>query len=139
MECFQSSEAISASECGHVFHEACIARWLGESGDHCPYCRTAIIDKERLVRLFFFTTTAKINHQHAGDNCERQEVSTATLGCAECRQKEATIEELAHECRRQASLIGKLTDACRKKDETIGELAYSSNQLTKALELAFTY
>ena len=57
MEYFQSNDSISASQCGHVFHEACIARWLGESGaihsvGHCPQCRSKV-SKVRLTRLFF--------------------------------------------------------------------------------------
>ena len=54
MERFQSSEAISASECGHVFHLACISHWLavGDPSGECPQCRSTL-DRHRLVRLYF--------------------------------------------------------------------------------------
>ena len=83
MEHFQSSEAISASRCGLVFHEACITRWLDESGGvffsygHCPQCRS-LISKVRLVRLFFTaaadddTSTDRVNHQRNIDQLKEQ-------------------------------------------------------------------
>ena len=62
IEQFQSNDTILASECGHVFHEACIAYWLDESvhsiGD-CPQCRTTI-DRVRLTRLFFTETSRTV-------------------------------------------------------------------------------
>ena len=57
MERFESSDAISASECGHVFHGACIARWLDTSSSarvssQCPQCRSTV-SRDHLVRLYF--------------------------------------------------------------------------------------
>ena len=53
----RSDEAVTASKCGHVFHEACITRWLSVVMDTpvpqvCPQCRSTV-DRERLVRLYF--------------------------------------------------------------------------------------
>ena len=108
MEHFQSSDAISASQYGHVFHEACIARWLDESGGvfsvgHCPQCRT-IVNKVLLTRLFFTesspnrattTTTATTSSQSDIDTLQarivRAKKSIEELR-TECRQKTAKIE-----------------------------------------------
>ena len=73
MEHFESSAAISASRCGHVFHEACIARWLGESR-HCPQCRT-VVNKVCLTRLFFTDSSVTsrataVNHQRSIDKLQ---------------------------------------------------------------------
>ena len=34
MERFRSEEAISASQCGHVFHLECITHWLNAMSPH---------------------------------------------------------------------------------------------------------
>ena len=33
------------TECNHIFHEACISRWL-DANDTCPVCRTVIQEEE---------------------------------------------------------------------------------------------
>ena len=150
MEHFQSSDAISASECGHVFHEACIARWLDESGilavGHCPQCRT-VVNKECLMRLFFTATDssrtlaitqrdidklqARIDDLNV--DCRRKEDSIVALN-AECRRKEDTIDLLTYECRQQAWTIDDLTDDCRRKDRSIEELTEAGEQKDETIE-----
>ena len=150
MDHFQSSDAISASECGHVFHEACITRWLDEgvggvflSYGHCPQCR-GLISKMRLVRLFFTaadddddTSTARVNHQRDIDQLKEQ-IALANKRVAEltddCRHKQYLVVALGTECRQTKSKIADLTDASERKDATIAEQAARVNQLNKTLE-----
>ncbi|RUS82071.1 hypothetical protein EGW08_010179 [Elysia chlorotica] len=51
---FESSHSvnISATPCGHVFHEACLMRWMDTSST-CPSCRTHIKKTQVIKRLFF--------------------------------------------------------------------------------------
>ena len=152
MEHMQSSEAISASKCGHVFHEACIARWLGESSvfsvGQCPQCRT-VISKAGLTRLFFTHSSTQVNHQRhidtlteriavankriseLGDDCRRKEDSIVALG-DECRQKKATLDKLTCNCRRQASKIDELNDDCEQLNELIDELTDARERKKRA-------
>ena len=126
MEHFESSAAISASECGHVFHEACIARWLDESGflsvGHCPQCRT-IVNKVCLTRLFFTDSSVTsrataVHHQRDIDELQAR-IDKLT---DDCRRKEDSIAALQAECRRKTRTIDELTDGCQSKEQTIEEL-----------------
>ncbi|GFR82167.1 E3 ubiquitin-protein ligase TRAIP-like [Elysia marginata] len=51
---FESTQTvnISATPCGHVFHEACLMRWMDTSST-CPSCRTHIKKTQVIKRLFF--------------------------------------------------------------------------------------
>lgn len=42
--------SVSATECGHVFHDVCLRRWLAASRS-CPTCRKQLRG-ERIVKLF---------------------------------------------------------------------------------------
>ena len=130
MEHFQSSDAISASQCGHVFHEACIARWLRESGGRCPQCRS-IISKVLLTRLFFTesspnrattTTTATTSSQSDIDTLQarivRAKKSIEELR-TECRLKTAKIEELTKARRKQETDFAKLTLTLKARDKSL--------------------
>ena len=88
MEHFESSEAISTSECGHVFHSACITQWLDESDTstglsgvgQCPQCRSTV-DRKHLVRLFF------------SESCSTKDTSTGELR-AQLKLANERIEEM---------------------------------------------
>ncbi|VDK33131.1 unnamed protein product [Taenia asiatica] len=45
-------EHISALFCGHIFHAACIKKWL-ESSPTCPQCRITVFGSEKIPRIFF--------------------------------------------------------------------------------------
>ena len=129
-EHFQSSEAISAGKCGHVFHEACIARWLGESGGHCPQCRT-LINKCGLTRLFFTQSSAK-----STSTINELQTRIAQL-IAECRRKEDSILALHLDSGRQKATIELFTDKCRRIEATIKELKADcrhKHRLTMAID-----
>ncbi|KAK3745948.1 hypothetical protein RRG08_057748 [Elysia crispata] len=51
---FESTQTvnISATPCGHVFHEVCLMRWMDTSST-CPSCRTHIKKTQVIKRLFF--------------------------------------------------------------------------------------
>lgn len=48
------NSSVSATECGHVFHEECLARWLSRSRS-CPTCRKPL-RQDRVFRLFLNPT-----------------------------------------------------------------------------------
>ena len=160
MEHFESSAAISASRCGHVFHEACIARWLGESR-HCPQCRT-VVNKVCLTRLFFTDSSTSrataVNHQRdidklqaridkLTDDCQRKGETIEELTCdrrykrnelillkAEFRRKNAKIDELTYASEQKDVTIATLTKSNHERADLVVEQAARLNQLTKALE-----
>ena len=148
LEHFQSSDAISASHCGHVFHEACIERWLGESGaihslGQCPQCRSTI-DQLRLTRLFFTdssvsatATDTGVNHQRVIDELqERITFANKRIAglTAECRGQEDSIVSLTVERRQKTKTINELRSSCQQKDATIEELTNDISKLKKKLE-----
>ena len=131
MEHFQSSEAISASECGHVFHQACILLGLNESCGfssigNCPQCRSSI-NKVRLTRLFFtdsLTSTATVNQRDI-DKLQAR-ITLANKRIAEltddCRRKDRSIEELIDDCEHRDEIIDELRNNCATRDNTIASL-----------------
>ncbi|XP_066296638.1 E3 ubiquitin-protein ligase TRAIP-like [Branchiostoma lanceolatum] len=51
---FTDDNPISATPCGHTFHEACLTRWLGTpNGNSCPQCRTRVTARSVISKLFF--------------------------------------------------------------------------------------
>ena len=146
MEHFESSAAISASRCGHVFHEACIARWLGESR-HCPQCRT-VVNKVCLTRLFFTDSSTSrataVNHQRdidklqaridkLTDDCQRKGETIEELTC-DHRYKRNELILLKAECRRNDVTIAMLTKMNQERAVMIVEQVDRFNKLTKAIE-----
>ena len=39
-------EEVAVLGCGHTFHAACMARWVGEGHFSCPYCRAEVARRE---------------------------------------------------------------------------------------------
>jgi hypothetical protein len=45
--------SISAIQCGHLFHEECLSRWLNSGQKTCPQCRYTTTSKAIIKKLFF--------------------------------------------------------------------------------------
>lgn len=39
---------VTATQCQHTYHQACIVEWLGSHGTDCPYCRREMISLKAL-------------------------------------------------------------------------------------------
>ncbi|CAO1415808.1 unnamed protein product [Diamesa serratosioi] len=52
---YSSEHVMCIPQCGHVFHENCVNRWL-ELNPSCPKCRI-FCSSETLLKLFFGTDT----------------------------------------------------------------------------------
>lgn len=48
----QNDEHMSATRCGHVFHEMCLSQWL-KTSQTCPKCRTEISKKKHVIPKLF--------------------------------------------------------------------------------------
>ncbi|KAF8784287.1 E3 ubiquitin-protein ligase TRAIP-like [Argiope bruennichi] len=62
---FDGAVGIVTTQCGHIFHNSCIEKWLARSGT-CPECRN-IVFKESLTKLFFNVSF----DDKSGNNIER--------------------------------------------------------------------
>lgn len=91
------NSSVSATECGHVFHEACLARWLSRSRS-CPTCRKPL-RQDRVFRLFLNPTDFLLSD---GDDADvllllRRQLSDArdqleAAAASERRQQEVAAE-----------------------------------------------
>jgi hypothetical protein len=43
---------ISAIQCGHLFHEECLSKWLGSGQKTCPQCRFTTSSKTIVKKLY---------------------------------------------------------------------------------------
>lgn len=51
---FESESRINKLECGHLFHNVCLEKWLKYSNTTCPLCRTPMMpQEEEEVDCFF--------------------------------------------------------------------------------------
>ena len=127
MERFESNEAISASECGHVFHTACITQWLDKSAmpwsGQCPQCRSTV-DRNYLVRLYFNESST---FSHELDDLHDQ------LDFANDR-----IDELSDECARREAAefdlrerLDSLNASYEQRGEWLDRQSSHIEQLTK--------
>ena len=139
MECFQSSDVISASRCGHVFHHGCITRWLRESGIHCPQCRSVIV-KVTLTRLFFtesspYRATSTTATSTTSSQCEIDVLETnANKLRAECRQKTDKIAELTKaNQQKEKNLVNQMLKN-HESDQSLDAQTSLNRKLTKTLE-----
>ena len=51
-EVFDGIRDVSVVPCGHMFHSACLGRWLSQSMT-CPQCRNHVTLKSTIHKLFF--------------------------------------------------------------------------------------
>ena len=52
-ELFLVNSQISACNCGHIFHEECLSRWLKTGNQtNCPQCRAKVKDSTIIKRLY---------------------------------------------------------------------------------------
>ena len=140
MEHFETSEAISASHCGHVFHEACITRWLGQgvvrSVGYCPQCR-AIVNRVGLTRLFFTHSSSTDVKQREIDELQariaRDNKRIVTL-TDDCRRKEEEIEKLTADFQNNQYSVVALSAECRQKRATIERLTCDSRRQASKID-----
>ena len=48
-----TASAITACQCGHVYHDECIMRWICSNSQTCPQCR--VYNNELLLKRLYFT------------------------------------------------------------------------------------
>ena len=142
-ERLRPEEAISASECGHVFHEACITNLLGESDSstvsglgQCPQCRSTV-DRNHLVRLFFSEScSAKDHSEELAHEQMSKKQALSEQDKNELERAKLRIDHLELKCELNATIIARLeqerkdaipklkwpltdvSDGVRKSDET---------------------
>lgn len=71
--------SVSATECGHVFHDVCLRRWLAASRS-CPTCRKQL-RLENIVKLYL-DGAALLSHgciRNSDDRCQRLQREMRTL------------------------------------------------------------
>lgn len=55
---FAANSQISAVNCGHLFHEDCLSKWLNSGQKTCPQCRSAASSKTIIKKLYVTECTS---------------------------------------------------------------------------------
>ena len=111
-ECFVINSQITACNCGHIFHEECIFRWLKSSQKTCPQCRAKVTEATVIKRLFLTESESSASM-----------FSTQALA-TRVNDKSEIDSEKFEDC---LIKIGELKETIRDKNDTL-------TSKTKALE-----
>ncbi|CAF1079184.1 unnamed protein product [Rotaria sordida] len=118
---FFLSSTISASPCGHLFHDKCLDRWLiDERKKTCPQCRTSITPKQVLKKLYLMEPLCQTQVPSGGQDSSEllNQLETQETKIFECEQR----------CRKALNDLQKSeerlqhVDLSNKKDEQIKSL-----------------
>ncbi|CAF1537699.1 unnamed protein product [Rotaria magnacalcarata] len=137
---FFLSSIISASPCGHLFHDKCLDRWLvDERKKTCPQCRTPITPKQVLKKLYLMeplcqTQLPSSSHDSSDLLNQLDAQETKILECEQrCRKALSDLQK--SEERRQAfendaiSLRKQFNEQTNKHQRTINERDAKINML----------
>ncbi|CAF3034059.1 unnamed protein product [Rotaria sp. Silwood2] len=137
---FFLSSIISASPCGHLFHDKCLDRWLiDERKKTCPQCRTSITPKQVLKKLYLMEPLCQTQVPCGGQDSSEllNQIETQEAKILDCEQRcRKTLHDLQKsEERRQAfendviSLRKQLTEQSNKNQRIINERDAKINML----------
>ncbi|CAF1003637.1 unnamed protein product [Rotaria sordida] len=87
---FFLSSTISASPCGHLFHDKCLDRWLiDERKKTCPQCRTSITPKQILKKLYLMEPLCQTQVPSGGQDSSEllNQLETQETKILECEQR----------------------------------------------------
>ncbi|CAF2882321.1 unnamed protein product [Rotaria sp. Silwood2] len=137
---FFLSSIISASPCGHLFHDKCLDRWLiDERKKTCPQCRTSITPKQVLKKLYLMEPLCQTQVPSGGQDSSEllNQIETQEAKILDCEQRcRKTLHDLQKsEERRQAfendviSLRKQLTEQSNKNQRIINERDAKINML----------
>lgn len=93
------NNSVSATECGHVFHESCLSRWMSRSRS-CPTCRKPL-RQDRVFRLFLNPTDFVLSDGVDTDGLQllRRQLSEARDQLEAAAASERRQHEVASELR----------------------------------------
>ncbi|CAF0801316.1 unnamed protein product [Adineta steineri] len=137
---FFLSSTISASPCGHLFHDKCLDRWIiDERKKTCPQCRTAITPKQIIKKLYLMEPLCQTQMPAGGhDSSElliRLEAQETKVLESEQRCRKILNDLQKSEERRQAfendvtTLRKQITEQSTKHQRTINERDAKINML----------
>ncbi|KAL5111500.1 E3 ubiquitin-protein ligase TRAIP [Taenia crassiceps] len=121
-----ANEHISALFCGHVFHAACIKKWL-ESSPTCPQCRIMVFSSKKIPRIFFSFIDS--SSRLCGDaqltdglrSSSTQDISSARLEIVRLRgalsSLEAQVKSAERKINEQATEINTISELYRETNE----------------------
>lgn len=74
-ELFVASDDVRATNCGHLFHIACLKQWM-ERSKSCPQCRTKCTDRN-IFRIYFNLSSLDVSTIDVG--ALQEQVDNASL------------------------------------------------------------
>ena len=98
---FVVSAHISACQCGHVFHEECLMRWVGTKKT-CPQCRARVVESTIIKRLYMTEADA---------SATQMSVASGSMSAEEA------CERASHKQEQMLNQIEELRATVRQKDE----------------------
>lgn len=106
-EVFVINSQITACNCGHIFHEECIFRWLKSSQKNCPQCRAKVTESTVIKRLF-------LTESESSSNFSTQAIQNL------CNDKSGNDTEKYEDC---LNKIGDLKQSLREKTDVLNAKA----------------
>ncbi|XP_006820068.1 E3 ubiquitin-protein ligase TRAIP-like [Saccoglossus kowalevskii] len=117
---FEVESNVSATHCGHVFHEHCLQRWLNQSKT-CPQCRADCFARNVVKRLYFNQSEEEAVTELDASSLKNELDRTKALLSQRNREKSAfkkTKDALSEEITKLTSQIGDLIDRVNKEEIT---------------------
>uniref|UniRef100_A0A182PER2 RING-type domain-containing protein n=1 Tax=Anopheles epiroticus TaxID=199890 RepID=A0A182PER2_9DIPT len=136
-ELYVPSEHVVITQCGHLFHHACIVRWLQRS-QTCPECR-AECTATRLIKVHFNVTAH--NERNRPANAERSlmedKIDILTSKVTEQEQalkqmQESTYQGVADQVASRETLMT-LLEEVRLQNTVIQDLGNKTDECTVGL------
>lgn len=113
-----ANDAVSAVQCGHVFHGRCLARWLAESST-CPQCRVKVTAKGVISKLFFCLPDNQEASQADGDGGLRKAATEIRRLNDELGNARISLSEKARELDRLSAVTRALEQKSMHLTETL--------------------
>ncbi|CAF1303681.1 unnamed protein product [Adineta ricciae] len=118
---FFLSSTISASPCGHLFHDKCLDRWIvDERKKTCPQCRTAITPKQILKKLYLMEPLCQTQMPSGGHDTSEllSRLETQETKVLECEQRcRKTLSDLQKSEERRLAFENDTTNLRRQLSE----------------------
>ncbi len=124
---FVINSHISACNCGHIFHEDCLSKWIKSSSSNqqtCPQCRAKISSSTIIKRLYL--TEADMSSS---------QLSTSSLSLTGSQLGSASNEQIAKKYEELLNLCEDLKQNLREKAEALSSKTKLTEQVSEKILL----
>lgn len=127
---FVINSHISACNCGHLFHEECLSKWIKSTNSNhqtCPQCRAKISNSTIIKRLYLTEADLSSSQLSAtsfslGNILSEAEQSSNPNIAKECEKLLVLCEDLKHNLKEKTELLSSKSKLIEQKDASIKNL-----------------